>query len=306
MDFKDFTYGVENSLALYATSYCYLPASGIYDKEALKQYQSVIDTCHVYMVGYLTKCEVVLLEQEGRYIRVDYILGSEKKSGFIPLPEDCDLVSDEHKGYFAENSKGERFSIPEEYFSKFAEENNTFEVCYIGQAYGKNGERNAIDRLLKHETLQKISLSGVPENKTIQLLLLEVSESHSLITQINPHAISTEGDNERIRAGHEKLFTTTDKEKVSLFEASMIRYFSPKFNREFKNSFPSTNLTILNECYDKDFAMLSTEINFDRMPFKIGSEKVESSYTHAVYNDLHKGTDRRSFFSELAETRNTI
>jgi len=37
-----------------------------------------------------------------------------------------------------------------------------FEVKYIGQAYGDAGSRNALDRLLKHETLQKIALNGAP------------------------------------------------------------------------------------------------------------------------------------------------
>lgn len=38
-----------------------------------------------------------------------------------------------------------------------------FDIQYIGQAYGKSGSRNALDRLRKHETVQKIALQGVPE-----------------------------------------------------------------------------------------------------------------------------------------------
>jgi hypothetical protein len=32
-----------------------------------------------------------------------------------------------------------------------------FDVLYIGQAFGDDGSRNALDRLKKHETLQKIA-----------------------------------------------------------------------------------------------------------------------------------------------------
>ena len=46
-----------------------------------------------------------------------------------------------------------------------------FEVLYIGQAFGDGGSRNALDRLLKHETLQKIAVKGVPAGSVLMLLL---------------------------------------------------------------------------------------------------------------------------------------
>ena len=50
----------------------------------------------------------------------------------------------------------------------------TFKVEYIGQAYGRGAKRNALERLLKHETLQKISLQGLPTGCQLYVLLIEL------------------------------------------------------------------------------------------------------------------------------------
>jgi hypothetical protein len=49
-----------------------------------------------------------------------------------------------------------------------------FEVLYIGQAFGNDGSRNALDRLKKHETLQKIAVKGIPEGYTLTILMLAI------------------------------------------------------------------------------------------------------------------------------------
>ena len=51
------------------------------------------------------------------------------------------------------------------------------EVLYIGQSYGKNGERTALDRLSSHSTLQKILIDchSKYRDKRIYVLLLQFS-----------------------------------------------------------------------------------------------------------------------------------
>jgi len=147
------------------------------------------------------------------------------------------------------------------------------------------------------ETLQKIALKGVPEGCLLTLLLLEVQPSTMLVTLFNGHAQSkTEGE-KRIKYGLDKLYGTTEQERISLYEAALIRYFSPQFNKEFKNSFPSTNLKILQDCYDKDFSAVVAEINIDQLPFKLFSKKVESSLYHMAKFDLHEDSARRVFLA---------
>jgi len=76
-----------------------------------------------------------------------------------------------------------------------------FQVFYIGQAYGKEGSRNALDRLLKHETLQQISVKGVPADQRLTLLMLEIEPGNRMITFMNPWAKNKEDRSARISAG---------------------------------------------------------------------------------------------------------
>lgn len=155
-----------------------------------------------------------------------------------------------------------------------------FEVLYIGQAYGKDGSRNALDRLLKHETLQKISLKGVPDGYRLNLLLLEVQPATTMFTVFNPVAENIDQGSQRISSGLDKLFNTSEAERITLYEASLIRYFQPRYNTEFKNSFPSTNMKLLADCYDKDFAAVIAEICIDELPFKMFTETVRPKLKH--------------------------
>jgi hypothetical protein len=100
----------------------------------------------------------------------------------------------------------------------------------------------------------------------------------------------------RIKTGLEKLFNTTEEERVSLYEAALIRYFYPDFNKEFKDSFPSTNLKILRDCYEKDFSAVVAEICIDRLPFRLWSGRVDPKTYHIAIHDLHKSDERRMFF----------
>lgn len=106
-------------------------------------------------------------------------------------------------------------------------------------------------------------------------------------------------DSSRINAGLDKLYNTSLQERISIYEAALIRYFCPQYNKEFKDSFPSTNLKILQDCYKKDFSAVIAEINFDNLPFKIFSSSVKSSDSHMAIFDLHKDEARKLFFGIL-------
>jgi tRNA nucleotidyltransferase/poly(A) polymerase len=113
---------------------------------------------------------------------------------------------------------------------------------------------------------------------------------------MNPFAKDTESGTTRIKQGLDKLFNTTEAERISLYEASLIRYFYPEFNKEFRDSFPSTNLKILQDCYEKDFAAVIAEICIDELPFYLWSASAKRSLHHIARHDLHKSRDRKMFF----------
>ncbi len=291
-------YDVEHALGMYALSFSTIPAEGIYDKEALEPLMSVIESCHIYLIGYTPIIDFVGAEQVDSNLNLIFNMTGNEHVVSYDLPTGV-LLKKDGELHYLEDDSGQRYWPNENDMQlRLSNQSNevNFDVKYIGQAYGKDGSRNAIDRLLKHETLQKISLKGVPDGYRLTLLLLTIQPNNQLFTIMNPFAKNSEEGSERITSGLDKLFNTTEQERIALYEASLIRYFYPEFNKEFKDSFPSTNLKILQDCYEKDFAAVVAEICIDDLPFKLFSESVEISNYHIANHNLHKSEDRRVFF----------
>ncbi len=296
--FDNALFDVEHALSIYATSFCTFPAEFIYDRETLAPLMSVIETCHIYIIGLLPKIDFVEANQDSNKLSLKFSILDNEYTLETDVPDGLKLHQDDELSYLI-NEQGKKF-IPNDSLiqNRLCHETNVvnFEVKYIGQAYGKDGSRNAIDRLLKHETLQKISLKGVPEGYRLSLLLLEVQPNTQLFTVFNPRAKNKDESSSRIKSGLDKLYGTSEQERIALYEAALIRYFSPSFNKVFKNSFPSTNLKILQDCYEKDFAAVVAEICIDELPFKLFSESIEAKNYHIAKHNLHKDEDRKIFF----------
>lgn len=296
--FNKAAFDVEHALSMHAVSFCTLPAEAIYDKDTLAQLSSVIETCHIYLIGYTPKIELISAEQKSNQLLLTFDVLRQNHIISYDIPEGFSLIQNDGS-WFLINAQGQR-CVPDgiDVQSKLSSVSRavTFEVKYVGQAYGQGGSRNAIDRLLKHETLQKIALTPVPDGYSITLLLLSVQPSNRLVTVMNPFAKNTTDGSERIKQGLRKLFNTTEEERISLYEAALIRYFYPDFNKEFKDSFPSTNLKILRDCYEKDFSAVVAEIFFDDLPFQLWSKSVDPAFNHIAKHALHKDEDRRVFF----------
>jgi len=289
---------VEHALGMYAYSYVNLPAAAIYDASALQAFAETVETCHIYFIGYLPSVSILNSEQSGRTVSIQLSYLDERRSISWDFPEGAQLrKADEY--WFVEDRNGQRYApTGDQILTRLGQQHAPleFDVKYIGQSYGRDGARSALDRLLSHETLQKIALRQAPAGHHIALVLVAVQPSNQLLTVFNPHAESRDHDGSRVRAGIDKLFGTSERERVALYEAAMIRYFEPEFNIEFKGSFPSTRLKILQDCYDKDFSAVIAEFCFDDVPFVLRSEKVAGSRYHVANYSLHSEENRRAFF----------
>lgn len=289
---------VEHALSMFAYSYVNLPAVGLYDSASLQPFMGTIDTCHIYFIGYLPSISVTGSEQNGQTVSISLEYLGEQKSVSWEFPEGACLK--EAEGYwFVEDRAGQRYApTSDQILTRLSQQHAPLEfaVKYIGQSFGRDGSRSSLDRLVSHETLQKIALRQAPHGHHIALLLVAVQPGNQLLTVINPHAQQQDDDGSRIQAGLDKLFGTNDRERVALYEAAMIRYFRPEFNIEFRDSFPSTRLKILQDCYRKDFSAVIAEFCFDDMPFSLRSETVKASKYHIAYHNLHAEADRRLFF----------
>jgi hypothetical protein len=297
--FEDKKFDVEHALNLYADSFSLFPAQAIYDEEALKPFRSVIERCHIYLIGTVPKVDFVGARQSNRTLFVSMEVLSKIYEISWPLPDGIELKQDDGLWYLLDEQQRRSFVAQDAMFKQLARtyDGLRFDVQYIGQAYGLDGSRNALDRLRKHETLQKIALRGVPEGYRLELILLEVVPATRVVTVFNPKAQDKTQGAQRIKAGIDKLFGTDEKERVSLFEAAFIRYFRPPFNEKFKDSFPSTNMKVLKDCYAKDFSAVVAEIGFDELPFKLSSGHVEAKDHHIASFNLSTAEERAVFFS---------
>ena len=292
-------FDVEHALGMYALSFFHFPAKHLYDSDLLERLGERVQNSHIYLVGFVPRIDLVGARQNGRKLLVEF-----KKSGAaleveLPIPEGLELDYLEETWHLTDEEGNRYAPTDEQLMQAFTLQHGIpeFEVVYVGQAYGKDGSRSAIDRLRKHETLQKIALTGVPDGYRLELLLLEIEPATTMFTVLNPWAKDSSAGKDRIGKGLDKLFGTSEHERITLYEASLIRHFRPHYNTEFKNSFPSTNLKVLADCYDKDFAAVVAEICFDIPPFQLFSESAPVQRDIVIRHDLHNGEDRKIFFS---------
>lgn len=294
-------YNVEHGLIIYASSYVTISGEALYDDAALGLVPFIND-CHLYMIGYVPEVRILIPFKNGMELVVPLSIKGEDFSVEIDVGVDFEI---EHiDGGWILNISDGREGVPRpDYLLWLANKkynNITFEVKYVGQAYGRGGERAAIERLRRHETLQKISLQKTPPGYVINMMLLDIDTHNTVMTVISPNGDDSSSD-ERFENGFDKLYGTSEVERVCIYEASLIRYFMPEFNKEFKNSFPSTNMKILSDCYEKDFLSVTAEICFDMMPYTIFTASVIPNYFHIAHFDLHSEPDRRFFFFDHKE-----
>lgn len=298
IEMKNKLFDVEHSLLMHANSFIIMPAEGIYDNEALRRFKEDSRKCHIYMIGHTPKLNLKDIYQDGQKAILSLTVGGFPVEISSKLPNGANVFKEEDE-WLVKDSDGNRYWLDDLDLGLALKNiySTHFHVLYIGQAFGKNGERSALDRLVKHETLQKISLlNGAPEGTGLTIMLLEVKSQTSVMTIFNPNAKTRDDGGERVRHGIEKLHGTTEKERIALYEAALIRYFQPRFNKEFKDSFPSTDLKILKDCYDKDFSGIVAEINFDELPWNLRSDNVSAAPSHMAKYNLHEAEDRSIFF----------
>src|SRR5450755_293418 len=116
------------------------------------------------------------------------------------------------------------------------------DVVYVGQAFGRHGERTAWDRLKRHETVQRILAETSPD-KQVWLTLASISDLN-VFPEIDPRfptQKSSAEDDEHIRHVIDAVYNDAFKEKeaVALAEAGLIRYFQPHYNDRMKYAFPA-------------------------------------------------------------------
>ncbi len=176
-----------------------------------------------------------------------------------------------------------------------------YEVLYIGQAYGKKGNREATERLSSHQTLQKIYTHSLTQNPDCDIWILfakftQVSMLMSLGQDLFKESSENQNHEEKLI---ENFFDNnglkfTERQKINFTEGALIKYFEPKYNIELKNSFPSEKHKSYSECYELDIRALNIELDTSEMTRKLFSEKAPRTSYHSKMFEFKNVDDRIS------------
>ena len=164
------------------------------------------------------------------------------------------------------------------------------EVLYVGQAFGKTGERTAFDRLKSHSTLQRIYSEVAPDSE-IWLTLCNISDValHTVMDKPGRPSYKTRGEDQQHFTRVFNRFNSGDfwmREAVTGAEAGLINYFKPKYNIIFRDNYPDPAHIHISALYELEFHTLVVELQSFPINTDFGSAFVKPSALHFAYYPL--------------------
>ena len=207
---------------------------------------------------------------------------------------DNDIATDQKMGGFILNAH--------DALGMFVDRVCEFEVLYIGQAFGKDGERIATDRLQSHSSLQRILTdyySSHPD-KQLHVALFEFTpQIHASFDGLTGKCIATnQEENDHLNDVISNLLKYN--QIINITEAAMINYFKPSYNKDFVDNFPDTGHKGYSQYYDLDYNSLVVEIDleFDTaglVQLFTATNRMNSSFDYIQY-ELFNDPNRKSMF----------
>lgn len=175
------------------------------------------------------------------------------------------------------------------------------ELLYIGQSYGKKGERNAGDRLKQHSTLQKIysEISQKNPDKEVWLNLLSFERTmHTSFDGLSGTSKKQDNEVQNVSSVMNKFINNelNEKEIINFTEASLIKYFKPKYNVMYKDIFPSLDHKSYKEAIELDINSVAFEMDTDCINLKLFTDTVKPNFVNLVSYTLKSQENRKNLF----------
>ncbi|MFJ4668939.1 hypothetical protein [Kitasatospora purpeofusca] len=173
-------------------------------------------------------------------------------------------------------------------------------VEYIGRAYSDGG-RNSLDRLQKHETLQKIQAEVAATRPDRDILLVPmVFGARSVIAEFGPWrgTASKEAELQQFRAAQES--SLPEAHRVALIEGALIRYFAPTYNNQMKHTFPRPTHKDYAAVYERELIGAGFELTTLSVGTRLGSDSQPPSWAHSRVFSLRTPDEKKSLL-DLAD-----
>lgn len=181
-------------------------------------------------------------------------------------------------------------------------------IEYIGRSIGEKNRSDAIERLIGktgkrgHGDLQRILTDlGCRPDKEVYILLYDFGY-HRMVAfggGLGPEPVIPYGD---VPNRMDDMINSTlpRRNKIDLIEASLIRYFQPKYNEKYKEAFPKANHTILNNLFKNDVTSLAVSLSTNEHGIRVFSDKISPCDSHLAMYSIVKDKNRASFL-DLSE-----
>lgn len=159
------------------------------------------------------------------------------------------------------------------------DEHNYLDVLYVGQAFGRTGKRIALDRLQTHKTLQRIladTLNEAPDHEVL-ILMYRYEHGKNLLDTTGDHSLTPTATSEEEKQHHSTISNANfaRRARIAMAEAGLIRYFQPKYNILYKQTFPSKKHKILHKAFSLDFSGVVIEIDSSNINCCLYSENLK-------------------------------
>jgi hypothetical protein len=175
------------------------------------------------------------------------------------------------------------------------------EILYIGQSYGTEGGRNAIDRLRQHSTLQEIygEATRTSPDREIWIVVFGFQEPITQTSFDGRKSTRTQTSQEESDARLKAMLPKIAKGRpvsyrtiINFTEAAFIRYFRPHYNVMYKDRFPHELHKSYAECYETEINMIGIEILTEFVFSQLYSATVPRSWRHLQSYPLYSPEDR--------------
>ena len=246
---------------------------------------------HIYIIGKKKKFFFESFKTSKDYnITVLYYLDDNHEKKKIEVKHSKELhINGFEDGFYNINYKGNEninirdfalvanfFSIQNDIVGDSIQQNlpSDLEVIYVGQAFGRKQNRKIDYRIKKHEKIQEIALSALDRGSNEEVLVIGVTiKTNDIATSLilNTENVQKPTLKSMYSLRDKASKRLTDGQALTVFEASLIRYFQPKLNTHYKETFPSPDFTSYDEIYGTDFNYVSFAIHTEPIATRLYS-----------------------------------
>ncbi|MGJ4949007.1 hypothetical protein [Bradyrhizobium sp. HKCCYLS20291] len=311
-------YAEEFALEFFSVDRFIFRASDVFtlDDYSSREQLDRLDNCHVYFLTKRPRLSLLpdsvdisadtvsfgaewhvkgIIKQQRLRIPREWFDDAEHSFAISPYPH-RELVSYDARGRAV---MATLFANSVHLFEDLPSEVRDLEVVYIGK-----GLRNsARDRLVHHETLQRILGDIAAEDPGNEAFVVAHAFDYKkpyLLMRGMPVEIT--GHEALARHGKAAAYRPSLEEQVSLIEAAAISYFQTrKYNNHYLD-FPRRHQRVLRPVYDADFAFLTVQVDHEKIGGqRLYSQKIPPASDHLAFVDFRRSEGRESVLGFRSE-----